>query len=119
MDATTSRGSAPSGTSRVAPSGSLNVNIFSYEFEYCGWPLFCSPLSYRLQIPFATGHHFMSPFRFRNEPPYIFAEEEEESSSRTALFIAIGAAAGFAAGVLIAGVFGGLSRLYGHGSESI
>ncbi len=28
---------------------------FWYNFEYCGWPLFCSPLSYRLQIPFATG----------------------------------------------------------------
>src|SRR5205085_12150012 len=125
MDATTSRGSAPSGTSRVAPSGSLSVNIFSYEFEYCGWPRFCSPLSYRLQIPFATGHHCMSPFRFRNEPPYIFAEgEEEESSSRNALFIAIGAAAGFAAGVLMAERFGGFKGLtdrikdtFGGGTE--
>ena len=53
----------------------------------------------------------MSPFRFRNEPPYIFAEEEEESSSRTALFIAIGAAAGFAAGVLMAERFGGFTGL--------
>ena len=53
----------------------------------------------------------MSPFRYRNEPPYIFAEEEEESSSRTALFIAIGAAAGFAAGVLMAERFGGFTGL--------
>ena len=53
----------------------------------------------------------MSPFRFRNEPPYIFPEEEEESSSRTALFIAIGAAAGFAAGVLMAERFGGFTGL--------
>src|SRR5437868_1316040 len=54
----------------------------------------------------------MLPFRFRNEPPYIFAEEEEEeSSSRTALFIAIGAAAGFAAGVLMAERFGGFTGL--------
>src|SRR5438270_6702078 len=54
----------------------------------------------------------MSPFRFRNEPPYIFAEEEEEeSSSRTALLMAIGAAAGFAAGVLMAERFGGFKGL--------
>jgi len=67
----------------------------------------------------------MSPFRFRNEPPYIFAEEEEdETSSRTALFIAIGAAAGFAAGVLMAERFGGFKGLtdrikdtFGGGTE--
>src|ERR1700704_3982137 len=111
MDATMSRGRAPSGASRVAPSGSLSVNIFRYEFEYCGWPLFCSPLSYRLQIPFATGHHPMSPFRFRDEPPFIYEEEEEESSSRNAVYIAIGAAAGFAAGVLMAERFGGFKGL--------
>src|SRR5438046_10747856 len=67
----------------------------------------------------------MSPFRFRNEPPYIFAEEdEEESSSRTALLVAIGAAAGFAAGVLMAERFGGFKGLtdrikdtFGGGTE--
>jgi hypothetical protein len=53
----------------------------------------------------------MSPFRFRDEPPYIYAEEEEESSSRNALYIAIGAAAGFAAGVLMAERFGGFKGL--------
>ena len=53
----------------------------------------------------------MSPFRFRDEPPYIYAEEEEESSSRSALYIAIGAAAGFAAGVLMAERFGGFKGL--------
>ena len=53
----------------------------------------------------------MSPFRFRNEPPYIYQEEEEESSSRNAIFIAIGAAAGFAAGVLMAERFGGFKGL--------
>ena len=41
----------------------------------------------------------MSPFRFRNEAPYIYREEEEEeSSAHNAIFIAIGAAAGFADG---------------------
>src|SRR6266699_5218845 len=69
------------------------------------------PLRYRLQIPFATGHQAMLPFRFRNEPPYIYAEEEEESSSRNAIYIAIGAAAGFAAGVLMAERFGGFKGL--------
>ena len=40
----------------------------------------------------------MFPFRYRDEPPYIYPEEEEEeSSSRNALYIAIGAAAGFVA----------------------
>jgi hyperosmotically inducible periplasmic protein len=53
----------------------------------------------------------MSPFRYRDEPPYIYAEEEEESSSRSALYIAIGAAAGFAAGVLMAERFGGFKGL--------
>lgn len=53
----------------------------------------------------------MSPFRYRNEPPYVYAEEEEESSSRNALYIAIGAAAGFAAGVLMAERFGGFKGL--------
>jgi hypothetical protein len=53
----------------------------------------------------------MSPFRYRDEPPYIYAEEDEESSSRSALFIAIGAAAGFAAGVLMAERFGGFKGL--------
>jgi hypothetical protein len=54
----------------------------------------------------------MSPFRFRNEPPYIYEEEEEEeSSSRNAIYIAIGAAAGFAAGVLMAERFGGFKGL--------
>jgi hypothetical protein len=67
----------------------------------------------------------MLPFRFRNEPPYIFREEEEEeSSSRTALLIAVGAAAGFAAGVLMAERFGGFKGLtdrikdtFGGGTE--
>ncbi|HEV7838065.1 MAG TPA: BON domain-containing protein [Gemmatimonadaceae bacterium] len=53
----------------------------------------------------------MSPFRYRDEPPYIYAEEEEETSSRSALYIAIGAAAGFAAGVLMAERFGGFKGL--------
>jgi hypothetical protein len=53
----------------------------------------------------------MSPLRFGNEPPYIYDEEEEESPSRTALFVAIGAAAGFAAGVLMAERFGGFKGL--------
>jgi BON domain-containing protein len=53
----------------------------------------------------------MSPFRYRDEPPYIYAEEDEQSSSRSALYIAIGAAAGFAAGVLMAERFGGFKGL--------
>jgi hyperosmotically inducible periplasmic protein len=53
----------------------------------------------------------MSHFRYRNEPPYIYDEEEDESSSRSALYIAIGAAAGFAAGVLMAERFGGFKGL--------
>jgi hypothetical protein len=53
----------------------------------------------------------MSPFRYRDEPPYIYDEENEESSSRSALYIAIGAAAGFAAGVLMAERFGGFKGL--------
>ena len=52
----------------------------------------------------------MSPFRYRDEPPYIYAEDEE-TSSRSALYIAIGAAAGFAAGVLMAERFGGFKGL--------
>ncbi|HEU4748898.1 MAG TPA: BON domain-containing protein [Gemmatimonadaceae bacterium] len=52
----------------------------------------------------------MSPFRYREEPPYIYAEEEE-STSRSALYIAIGAAAGFAAGVLMAERLGGFKGL--------
>lgn len=52
----------------------------------------------------------MSPFRYREEPPYIYAEDEE-SSSRSALYIAIGAAAGFAAGVLMAERMGGFKGL--------
>ncbi len=66
----------------------------------------------------------MSPIRYRDEPPYIYAEEDEESSSRSALYIAIGAAAGFAAGVLMAERFGGFKGLtdrikdsFGGGSE--
>jgi len=67
----------------------------------------------------------MSPFRFHNEPPYIFREEEEEEpSARTAVLIAIGAAAGFAAGVLMAERFGGFKGLtdrikdtFGGGTE--
>jgi hypothetical protein len=67
----------------------------------------------------------MSPFRYRNEPPYIYAEEEEEeSSARNAVFIAIGAAAGFAAGVIMAERFGGFKGLtdrikdtFGGGTE--
>jgi BON domain-containing protein len=55
--------------------------------------------------------HSMSPFRYRNEPPYIYDEEDDESSSRSALYIAIGAAAGFAAGVLMAERFGGFKGL--------
>jgi len=53
----------------------------------------------------------MTPFRFRNEPPYIYQEEEKESSSRNAIFIAVAAAAGFAAGVLMAERFGGFKGL--------
>jgi hypothetical protein len=53
----------------------------------------------------------MSPFRYRDEPPYIYAEDEDESSSPSALYIAIGAAAGFAAGVLMAERFGGFKGL--------
>src|SRR6266550_8938039 len=53
----------------------------------------------------------MFPFRYRDEPPYIYPEEEEESSSRNALYLAIGAAAGFAAGVLMAERFGGFKGL--------
>jgi hypothetical protein len=67
----------------------------------------------------------MLPFRYRNEPPYIYAEEDEESPSRSALYIAIGAAAGFAAGVLMAERFGGFRGLtdrikdtFGGGTES-
>src|SRR5688500_1676737 len=52
----------------------------------------------------------MSPFRYREEPPYIYAKEDE-SSSRSALYIAIGAAAGFAAGVLMAERMGGFRGL--------
>lgn len=66
----------------------------------------------------------MSAFRFRNEVPYIYEEEEDESPSRQALFIAIGAAAGFAAGVLMAERFGGFKGLtdrikdtFGGGAE--
>jgi hypothetical protein len=66
----------------------------------------------------------MLPFRFRNEPPYIYDEEEEESSPRNAIYIAIGAAAGFAAGVLMAERFGGFKGLtdrikdtFGGGTE--
>jgi hypothetical protein len=68
----------------------------------------------------------MLPFHFRNEPPYIFREEEEdeETSSRTAVLIALGAAAGFAAGVLMAERFGGFKGLtdrikdtFGGGTE--
>src|ERR1700730_18464013 len=55
--------------------------------------------------------HPMSPFRYRDEPPYVYAEDEEESSPRNALYIAIGAAAGFAAGVLMAERFGGFKGL--------
>ena len=53
----------------------------------------------------------MFPFRYRDEPTYIYDEEDEESSSRSALYIAIGAAAGFAAGVLMAERFGGFKGL--------
>ena len=53
----------------------------------------------------------MFPFRYRDEPQYIYAEEVDESSSRSALYIAIGAAAGFAAGVLMAERFGGFKGL--------
>ncbi|HEV7387561.1 MAG TPA: BON domain-containing protein [Gemmatimonadaceae bacterium] len=66
----------------------------------------------------------MSRFRFRNEVPYMYEEEEDESPSRNALFIAIGAAAGFAAGVLMAERFGGFKGLtdrikdtFGGGTE--
>jgi len=66
----------------------------------------------------------MSPFRYRNEPPYIYVQEEEESPSRNAIFVAIGAAAGFAAGVLMAERFGGFKGLtdrikdtFGGGTE--
>jgi hypothetical protein len=53
----------------------------------------------------------MSPFRYRDEPPYIYAGDEDESPSRSALYLAIGAAAGFAAGVLMAERFGGFKGL--------
>lgn len=53
----------------------------------------------------------MSPFRYRDEPPYIYAEDDDESPSRSALYLAIGAAAGFAAGVLMAERFGGFKGL--------
>lgn len=53
----------------------------------------------------------MFPFRYRDDPPYIYAEDAEESASRNALYIAIGAAAGFAAGVLMAERFGGFKGL--------
>ena len=66
----------------------------------------------------------MSRYQFRNEPPYIY-EEEEDSSARNAILIAIGAAAGFAAGVLMAERFGGFTGLterikdtFGGGKES-
>ena len=52
----------------------------------------------------------MSPFRYRDDPPYVYAEDEE-SSPRSVLYIAIGAAAGFAAGVLMAERFGGFKGL--------
>src|SRR5207249_11794767 len=104
--------------------GASASTFFWYDFEYCGWPLFCSPLRYRLHIPFATGYESMSPFRYRNEPPYIYVQEEEESPSRNAIFVAIGAAAGFAAGVLMAERFGGFKGLtdrikdtFGGGTE--
>src|SRR3954467_2693921 len=67
----------------------------------------------------------MLPFRYRNEPPYIIAEEEDESSSRSALYIAIEAEAGVAAGVLMAERFGGFKGLsdrindtFGGGTET-
>lgn len=53
----------------------------------------------------------MFPFRYRDEPTYIYSDEEDETSSRSALYIAIGAAAGFAAGVLMAERFGGFKGL--------
>lgn len=53
----------------------------------------------------------MYPFRYRDEPTVIFAEDEEESGANRALYIAIGAAAGFAAGVLMADKFGGFKGL--------
>src|SRR4029078_1026586 len=56
----------------------------------------------------------MSPFRFRNDVPYIYEEEEDDSPSRQPLYIAIGAAAGFAAGVLMAERFGGFKGLTGR-----
>src|SRR3954470_21164456 len=78
---------------------------------------FANTLRHRLRPP-------MLPFRYRNEPPYIVAEDEDESSSRSALYMAIGAAAGFAAGVLMAERFGGFKGLtdrikdtFGGGSE--
>src|SRR6202140_3975134 len=68
--------------------------------------------------------HPMSPFRYRDEPPYIYAEDEEESWPRNAIYFAIGAAAGFAAGVLMAERFGGFKGLtdrikdtFGGGTE--
>src|SRR5436305_13271767 len=65
----------------------------------------------------------MSPYRFQKEPPFYY-EEEEDSSARNAVLIAIGAAAGFAAGVLMAERFGGFKGLtdrikdtFGGGTE--
>src|SRR6266513_1197097 len=91
--------------------GASASTFFWYDFEYCGWPFFCSPLRYRSHIPFATGHTYMSRYRFRNEPPFLYEEEEDDSSGRNAILIAIGAAAGFAAGVLMAERFGGFKGL--------
>jgi hypothetical protein len=52
----------------------------------------------------------MSSYRFQKDPPFYY-EEEEDSSARNAVLIAIGAAAGFAAGVLMAERFGGFKGL--------
>jgi len=60
----------------------------------------------------------MSPYRFQKEPPFFY-EEEEESSARNAILIAIGAAAGFAAGVLMAERFGGFKGLTDRLKDSL
>ncbi|HJP84512.1 MAG TPA: BON domain-containing protein [Gemmatimonadaceae bacterium] len=60
----------------------------------------------------------MSPYRFQKEPPFFY-EEEEDSSARNAILIAIGAAAGFAAGVLMAERFGGFKGLTDRLKDSL
>src|SRR5436190_15685950 len=66
-----------------------------------GWPLTCSCVSYSLRIASATGTGHMSPFRY----------QDEESPATGALYIALGALAGFAAGIVVAQHYGGITGL--------